>query len=131
LESAISVFAAGGNKEVNRARLEIVEARKELEIVTEQKRKVETEMKDARQSLAKKGKQCAEMRNENSELKKAVETLAANLQNVTAAKEEAARRLGAANMQLGVYDKYTANLMDLNIAELYVCILSRFSMASY
>jgi hypothetical protein len=38
LESAISVFAAGGNKEVNRARLEIVEARKELEIVTEQKR---------------------------------------------------------------------------------------------
>jgi hypothetical protein len=42
LESAISVFAAGGNKEVNRARLEIAEARKELEIVTEHKRKVET-----------------------------------------------------------------------------------------
>jgi chromosome segregation ATPase len=131
LESAISVIAAGGNKEGNRARLEIAEARKELEIMTEQKRKVATEMKDARQSLAKKGKEYAEMQNENSELKKAVETLAANLQNVTAAKEEAARRLGAANMQLGVYDKYTANLMDLNIAELYVCIPSRFSMASY
>jgi chromosome segregation ATPase len=130
LESAISVIAAGGNKEVNRARLEIVEARKELEIVTEQKRKVETEMKDARQSLANKGKECAEMQNENSELKKVVETSAADLQNVTAANEEMARRLGAANMQLGVYDKYTANLQDLNIAELYVCISLHFSMAS-
>jgi chromosome segregation ATPase len=131
LESAISVFTTGGHKEVNRARLEIAEARKELEIVTEKKRKVETEMKDARQSLAKKGKECAEMQNENSELKKAVETLAANLQDVTAEKEESARLLGAANMQLGVYDRYTANLMDLNIAELYVCIPLRFSMTSY
>jgi chromosome segregation ATPase len=90
LESAISVFTTGGNKEVNRARLEIAEVRKELEIVTEQKKKVETEMKDARQSLAKKGKECAEMQNENIGLKKAAETLAANLRNVTAAKEEAA-----------------------------------------
>jgi chromosome segregation ATPase len=130
LESAIAVFTAGGNKEVSRARLEIVEARKELEIVTEQKRKVETEMKDARQSLAKKGKECAEMQKENSELKKVVETLAADLQNVKAANEEVARRLGAANMQLGAYDKYTANLLDLNIAELYVCISLHFSMAS-
>jgi hypothetical protein len=122
LESAISVFAAGGNKEVNRARLEIAEARKELEIVTEQKSKVETGMKNARQSLAKREKECAEVQNENGELKKAVEALAADLQNVTAAKEDAARRLGAANIQLGVYDRYTANLMDLNITELYVRI---------
>jgi hypothetical protein len=130
LESAISVFTTGGYKEVSRARLEIVEARKELEIVTEQKRKVETEMKDARQLLAKKGKECTEMQNENSKLKKVVETLAADLQNVTAANEEVARRLSAANMQLGAYDKYTANLLDLNIAELYVCISLHSSMAS-
>jgi hypothetical protein len=58
-------------------------------------------------------------------------TLATNLQNITATKEEAARRLDAANIQLGVYDRYTANLIDLNIAELYVCIPLYFSIASY
>jgi uncharacterized protein (DUF3084 family) len=130
LESAISVFAAGGNKEVNRARLEIAEARKELEIVTEHKRKVETGMKDARQSLAKKGKECAEMQDEISELKKTVQTLTANLQNETAAKKEVASRLSAANTQLAIFDKYTANLVDLNIPKLYVCLASRLCMAS-
>jgi DNA repair exonuclease SbcCD ATPase subunit len=122
LESAISIINSGGSKEVSRAKVEIAEAKKNWQIVTEEKRKTEIAMKEATQSLMKKEKVHAEMRSEVRELKKKVETLAVDFQNEKAAKEDAASRLGAAEIQLGIYTSYTANLVELNITKLYVCL---------
>lgn len=126
LESAILVFTSGGIKEVNRAKVEIAEAKHQLQKVTEENREIKMVMKDTRQSLTKKEKECAEMQSEVSELREKVETLTMKLQSEMAAKEDATSRLGAAKIQLGVYDSYTANLVELNITKVYIRLLLRF-----
>ncbi|KAJ4285979.1 hypothetical protein N0V90_013545 [Kalmusia sp. IMI 367209] len=124
LESAISVFTLGGNKEVNRMKVELAEVRKDnmdqkkrFQQVNSEKRETEAQVEETRQLLAMKAKESARLQIEISELKTKEQTRAARFDAIIAGNKDMASRLSAAKMQLDVYDGYTANLVDLNITK--------------
>jgi hypothetical protein len=127
LESAISVFILGGNKEVSRVKVENAEANKRLELVTREKDRIKAMLNDAQQSLTKKESEHTKLQKEATELKTKSETMAVQLQNEIATNKEAAGRLGAVERQLGIYHSYTANLVQLNTTSLYVTLLLCFA----
>lgn len=125
LESAISGFTLGGNKEVNRMKIENAEVRKvnvdvmkKVEKAIQEKRESESQLDDTRKLLAKNGQESAQLQKEISQLMKKDEALVIRLKDMMAAKDEIDSRFNAAKIRLEVYDGYTAGLTDLEIPKL-------------
>lgn len=125
LESAISVFTLGGNKEVNRMKIENAEVRKvnmdvmkKVEQAVQEKRESEAQLDNTRKLLTKKGQESAQLQKEISQLIKKDEALLIRLKDTIAAKDEIDSRFSAAKIRLEVYDGYTAGLIDLDIPKL-------------
>ena len=125
LESAISVFTLGGNKEVNRMKVENAELRKvntdmmkKVEQATQEKIQSKAQLDDTKKLLIKKGQESAQLQKEINQLIKKDGDLVLRLKDAISAKDEMESRLSAAKIRLEVYDGYTAGLTDLNIPKL-------------
>lgn len=122
LESAVSIFTSGVNKEVSRVKVEIAEVKKELQVVTKKKQEVEAEVKNARELLATKEKESSHLQNEVNTLKARDKSLSADVKHELAAKQDAISQLDACKKQLDICDSYTTNLVNLDAVKLYVSL---------
>ena len=126
LESAIAVWTHGGNKEVIRIKLEKSEIVKEktnldtkLQQALKEKGKAEEQAEMTRCLLDKQDVESAKLKKEVLVLKAREEELKINLTEERAAKEDMNSQLSTTRIELGKYAAYTANLIDLDLNQLY------------
>ena len=119
LESAIAIFTHGGNKEVTRINLEKAEIAKEKTNLDAKLQQALKEKGKAEEQAEKTKCLLDEQDVESAGLKKEVLVLKADLRKETAAKEDANKQLSTTRIELGKYAAYRANLIDLDLSQLY------------
>lgn len=126
LESAIAVWTHGGNKEVIRIKLEKAEIAKEktnldtkLQQALKEKGKAEEQAEKTKCLLDEQDIESAKLKKEVLVLKAREEELKTDLRKERVAKEDMNSQLTTTRIELGKYAAYTANLIDLDLSQLY------------
>ena len=126
LESAIAIFTHGGNKEVTRIELEKADIAKEktnldteLQQALKEKGKAEEQAEKTKCLLDEQDVESAKLKKEVLVLKAREEELKTDLRKETAAKEDMNSQLSTTRIELGKYAAYTADLIDLDLSQLY------------
>jgi chromosome segregation ATPase len=126
LESAIAVWTHRGHEEVTQMELErdnIAKEKSDLDTQLRQaltgKGKVQTQAEKTVRLLDKKTKESAQLQKEVLTLKAREEELKTTLSKEITAEENFAKQLHTTRTELGEYASYTANLVDLDLNNLY------------
>lgn len=126
LESAITVFVYGGQKEVSRMKLEKAEIATErdelnakLEQIMEEKRKAEELAENNKQLLDKQIEETDLLKIEVLGLRVREEALRAELTKEVAEKESVALQLCRQTLEVEKYYSYTTNLTEVDMTKLY------------
>jgi predicted RNase H-like nuclease (RuvC/YqgF family) len=121
LDTALTVWIRGEQKEVARMKLEKAEIEKErLDLETKlkqtlrEKNKAEEQIDRTRRLLDDRNRESANLQKELIELKERVEKLKADLSQQVTAKEHEAKLLGTIRTELGKYTAYTADLINID-----------------
>ncbi|KAF1847302.1 uncharacterized protein K460DRAFT_425972 [Cucurbitaria berberidis CBS 394.84] len=124
LDTAISVWTVGGNKEVSRMKVENAEIRAEMSGLKNQlqqeskdKGQFEAQLKHASHLLGEQEKQSTKLRREIETLKAENDVLKTRLQEGKAARDQLNSQLDLTRGELDTFTGYKANLVNLDLTK--------------